>query len=304
MIDFKTTIFPSMPATTHLWTRLTSKRHEDAWIERLRFAGPESLVIKAFPASRTLRLDLYTNHATGKRLVKNFGGTLRPFNMATWTPPSTKRHTPLRIASTLCLYDDRKSFLTDQKKTSPKKQLSLFIPAGMAFGTGEHATTANCLRLLCKIAKTLSSNNWSLLDLGSGSGILALAGELLGAKKILGLDFDKQCVSISKENASANKLPRSRFRHANLLNWKPAGSWNVIAANVYSSVLTTVAPKIVAALAPQGHLILSGILTVEQESILSVFTQLNLKKITVLRRGKWCAIHLQKNIRVRLNEMH
>jgi len=164
----------------------------------------------------------------------------------------------------------------------------------MAFGTGDHATTSSCLRLLSNITKPFSPNKWSLLDLGTGSGVLALAGELLGAQKILGVDFDERCVSIAKENALANQCTRSRFRHADLLQWKPPGTWDLITANIYSSVLTTVAPKIVAALAPYGHLILSGILVVEREEILSIFLPLGLKKMTVLTRGKWCAMHLQK----------
>ena len=284
-----------MPPITHLWTRLTSTRWEDAWIERLRVAGPEALVIKAFPASRALRLQVYTNKSMAARLLKNFGGSVRPFNAATWTPPASTRRIPLRIAGGLRLYNDHKIFLQEQKKTSSSKTQSLFIPAGMAFGTGDHATTNSCLRLLNTIAKSLPVNQWSLLDLGTGSGVLALAGELLGAQKILGIDFDNRCVTIAQENALANQLPRSRFRHADLLRWKLPGTWNVIAANIYSSVLTTVAPKIASALEPQGHLILSGILAVECDEILATFTSLGMEKIAVLTRGKWCAIHLKNN---------
>ncbi|HLB34047.1 MAG: hypothetical protein A3F67_02060 [Verrucomicrobia bacterium RIFCSPHIGHO2_12_FULL_41_10] len=286
-----------MTPITHLWTRLTSRQHEDAWIERLLFAGPEALVIKAFPASRTLRLQVYTDQKTAKCLLKSFGGSVRPFNAASWEPPTNKRRTPLHIAGSLLLYNDQESLLKDQKKAASSKIKSLVIPAGMAFGTGEHATTHSCLRLLCNIAKTCPSSNkahWSLLDLGSGSGILTLAAELLGAQKILGIDFDKRCVSIAQKNALLNNLARSHFRHADLLCWNPPGIWNVVAANIYSSVLTTVAPKIVAAIAPQGHLILSGILAVEHDEIINVFTQLGLKKTSVIIRGKWCALHLHQ----------
>ncbi|MBX9742842.1 MAG: 50S ribosomal protein L11 methyltransferase [Chthoniobacterales bacterium] len=277
---------------THLWSRLTTTRWEDAWRERLQFAGPEFLVLKAFPASRTLRLDVYTNKATAQKLLKNFGGSVRPFNAATWTPPASKNKHPRHIGTTLLLYNDEKSFLQDCQKTSSKKRL--YIPAGMAFGTGDHATTSNCLRLLENIQKLLPPKKWSLLDLGTGSGILALAGASLGAKKILGIDFDQQCVSIAQENALRNNLSHIRFRHANLLHWTPPGTWDVVTANIYSSVLSTAAAKIVNSINTPGHLILSGILVVERTVILDIFMTLGMKEITYFQRGKWCALLLQK----------
>lgn len=283
-----------MQPVTHLWTRLTSARWEDAWIERLRFAGEENLVIKAFPASRTLRLDVYTTKTISKKLVESFGGSVRPFNMASWKPPQTARQKPLCIAGSLRLHNDRSVFLADKNKSSTRKSYPLLIPADMAFGTGEHATTNTCLRLLSATAKTFTPNTWSLLDLGTGSGILALAGELLGAKKILGIDFDPRCISIAKENTTANSLSLARFRHADILRWKPPGRWNVVLANIYSSVLSSVAPKIVNSIADDGHLILSGILAVEEKELINIFENLGMKKERAIIRGKWCAIHFKK----------
>ncbi len=278
---------------THLWSRLTTARWEDAWVERLRCAGPEALVIKAFPASQTLRLQVYTTKSMASRLQKVFGGSVRPFNMSTWTPPPSTRKAPIKIAGCLRVYNDRKNFFQDQKKIPLQKSHALFIPAGMAFGTGDHATTHSCLRLLAKITTTLTAP-WSLLDLGTGSGVLALAGEFLGAEKILGIDFDENCVRIAKENAEANNLFLSQFQHADILKWKPPGKWNVVAANIYSSVLTTVAPKIVAAIKADGSLILSGLLAVEHSQIETIFIGLGMKKIGAITRGKWCALHFQK----------
>ncbi len=277
-----------MSSTTHLWTRLTSARHEDAWVERLRFAGPESLVVKVFPASRTLRLQVYTTHQMAKKLMKLFGGSIRPFNMATWTPPETKRSLPLRIVGGLRLHNDRKTFLEDQQK---EKGYPLLVPADMAFGTGEHATTSSCLRLLSGVATMLRGQPWSLLDLGAGSGILALAGELLGAKKILGVDNDQRCITVAKKNAVANKLMCTEFCHADLLRWKISGTWNLVVANIYSSVLTTVAPKIVKAIKPHGHLILSGILKCEVDEITACFANLGMKQERIITRGKWAALY-------------
>jgi ribosomal protein L11 methyltransferase len=277
---------------THLWSRLSSVKWEDAWVERLRFAGEQNLVIKKFPASRSIKLDLYTNASTGKKVKAAFGGTLRSFDAAGWQPPASKIADPLRISGVLRIYRDKKLYAQER---SAGKGLPLLIPSGMAFGTGDHATTARCLQLLVEAVDPLraSGKPWSVLDLGCGSGILALAAETLGAQKVLGCDFDAACVRISKENAQLNKLPRSRFLKADVLHWKAPGSYNIVAANLYSTILTAASPMIVHAIKPNGILILSGTLAVEEKPILKTFASLH--HIKTLKRGKWAAVMMRKD---------
>lgn len=287
-----------MTTITHLWSRLSSEKWEDSWIERLRFAGEQSLVIKKFPASRSIRLDLYTTGATAKKLKSSFGGMIRPFNAAKWQPPASIITDPLRIAGVLRIYREKNLFLKERNTGRGKP---LLIPSGMAFGTGDHATTARCLRLLVEGVKSLGTSNekWSCLDLGCGSGILALAAEILGAKRILGVDFDNRCVRISKENAGLNHLTLSRFLRADVLRWKPRGkaqTYDIVTANLYSTILTTAAPMIVGAVNPGGILILSGILAVEEKATLGSFSALGLKHQKTLKRGKWAALMMVKNI--------
>ena len=281
--------------STHLWSRLSSVKWEDAWVERLRFAGEQNLVIRKFPASRSIRLDLYTDAATAKKVKQAFGGTVRPFDSASWTPPAPQKTSPLRIGGVLRIYGDEERFRKDRVSTKGK---SLFIPSGLAFGTGDHATTARCLQLLVDAAKPLEVKEWSLLDLGCGSGILALAGELLGSKKILGCDFDGRCVKTSKENAVLNGLNRSRFVKADVLRWKPPKSagkpatYDIVAANLYSTILTAAASMIIEAIRPGGVLILSGILSVEEPALKKTFSALRHQQ--TLRRGKWSAMMFRK----------
>lgn len=279
---------------THLWSRISSVKWEDAWIERLRFAGEQNLVIKKFPASRSIRLDLYTGATTAKKLKSAFGGTVRPFDAAGWQPPAPKITDPLRVAGQLRIYRDRELF---KKERATGKGLPLLIPSGMAFGTGEHATTARCLQLLVEAAAPLraTGGKWSMIDLGCGSGILALAAEKLGAGKILGCDFDEACVRISMENALLNKLPLARFLKADVLRWKPPGkkgAYDIVAANLYSTILTAASAMIVEAIKPGGVLILSGILAVEVKTIVDTFS--SLRHVKTLKRGKWAAIMLRK----------
>ncbi len=279
---------------THLWSRISSVKWEDSWIERLRFAGEQNLVIKKFPASRSIRLDLYTGATTAKKLKSAFGGTVRPFDAAGWQPPAPKITDPLRVAGHLRIYRDRELF---KKERATGKGLPLLIPSGMAFGTGDHATTARCLQLLVEAAAPLraAGGKWSMIDLGCGSGILALAAEKLGAGKILGCDFDEACVRISKENALLNKLPLARFLKADVLRWKPPGkkgAHDIVAANLYSTILTAASAMIVEAIKPGGVLILSGILAVEEKTIVDTFS--SLRHVKTLKRGKWAAIMLRK----------
>lgn len=279
---------------TRLWSRISSVKWEDAWIERLRFAGEQNLVIKKFPASRSIRLDLYTDATTAKKLKSAFGGTVRPFDAAGWQPPAPKITDPLRVAGQLRIYRDRELF---RKERATGKGLPLLIPSGMAFGTGDHATTARCLQLLVEAAALLraSGGKWSMIDLGCGSGILALAAEKLGAAKILGCDFDEACVRISRENALLNKLPLARFLKADVLRWKPPGkkgAYDIVAANLYSTILTAASAMIVEAIKPGGVLILSGILAVEEKTIVDTFS--SLRHVKTLKRGKWAAIMLRK----------
>ena len=280
--------------STHLWSRLSSAKWEDAWVERLRFAGEQNLVIKKFPASRSIRLDLYADAQTAQKLQKVFGGTVRPFDIANWTPPAPKKITPLRIGGALRIYGDEACF---RKERSAGRGQALFIPSGLAFGTGDHATTARCLQLLVEAAKPLAEKDWSLLDLGCGSGILALAAELLGARKVLGCDFDARCVKTSKENAELNDLSRARFVKADVLRWKPPGhqvTSDIVAANLYSTILTAASAMIMEAIKPGGVLILSGILAVEEKPILKTFSTLGLRHLKTLKRGKWAAVLLRK----------
>ena len=264
-------------------------------MERLRFAGSQNLVIKKFPASRSIRLDLYTDGATSRILKASFGGTVRPFDAAGWTPPASTIKDPLRIAGKLRVYRDAKLFA--RQGDASGRGRALLIPSGMAFGTGEHATTSRCLQLLVEASTPhrQSPKNWSLLDLGCGSGILALAAEILDAKKILGVDFDPACVRIAKENALKNRLPLTRFRRADVLRWKAASTYDIVTANLYSTILTASSGMISNAVGAGGILILSGILAVEEKSIIGIFTHLGLRHLKTLKRGKWAAVMLRKN---------
>ena len=163
----------------------------------------------------------------------------------------------------------------------------LLVPAGMAFGTGDHDTTATCLRFLADVSDELTGKTWELLDLGAGSGILALAARVLGARKVEASDFDPHAVRTAKENVKLNHLRGVVVKKADVREWTPTRTWEVVAANLFSGLLVEVAPKIVAAVAPGGRLVFSGILRVQEAEVLAAFRKAGLRIDRTVRKGKW-----------------
>ena len=155
----------------------------------------------------------------------------------------------------------------------------------MAFGTGEHATTAMSLRLLERLTRKWK-HGWSLADLGTGSGILALAAKQFGAGRVTGIDIDPRAISIAKANARLNKIENVDFRLGDLRKWNPTGTRDVVAANLYSELLIEILPK----LKPCNWLILSGVLRRQEDKLLRVLRRNNIDIVNVKHRGKWIAL--------------
>jgi ribosomal protein L11 methyltransferase len=161
------------------------------------------------------------------------------------------------------------------------------IEPGMSFGTGQHPTTRSCLRLLDELTAKKPGN---LLDLGCGSGILAIAGAKLGFHPVVAVDNDPVAVRIARENARRNGVGRRvSFRVADLAGLRTARRYDVVVANILAGVLIGNARRISAFLAPGGgsRLVLSGILSTQYAQVRSAYESLGLGEIRRLRDGKW-----------------
>jgi ribosomal protein L11 methyltransferase len=166
-----------------------------------------------------------------------------------------------------------------------KGRSQIFIPPGVAFGTGEHATTAMSLRLLERISRKWTQS-WSLIDLGTGSGILALAAKSLGAGRAIGIDIDPIAISTARANARLNKIHQVEFQVADVRSWRPPGKTDVLTANIFSDLLIRLLPK----LKRSNWVILSGILRREERDVLAAVKRHGFKIVDVRRRGKWIAM--------------
>jgi len=155
----------------------------------------------------------------------------------------------------------------------------------MAFGTGEHATTTMALRLLEKLTRCWK-RDWSLADLGTGSGILPLAAKSFGAGPVVGIDIDPTAISMAESNARLNQIHDVDFRLGDVRKWKSRHKTDLITANLYSYLLIEILPK----LKRSGWLILSGILRSEETEFLQALVRNKIEIISIKRRGKWIAI--------------
>lgn len=275
------------------WTRLSSIKWEDAWVERLRFLGSERVAYITWPDSRALKIEAYCDDATAKRLVKSFGGKATKIAPHIWTGDPQRPRGPLSIRGKLKVFSDEPSW--KEWQASGRSPRGIFIPAGMAFGTGEHATTATCLRLLADLAPELPEG-FSAFDLGTGSGILAIGAEALGAGLVEAVDYDPAAVRIAKQNARANRCRRSTYSQADVLQLNAKKPFDLTMANLFSDVLISASPRIARATKKNGWLIFSGVLRKQAAEVSAALQKAGFSEPRIIPRGKWCAGICQKTL--------
>jgi len=184
---------------------------------------------------------------------------------------------------------------------------TLLIPACAAFGTGEHVTTAMALRMLERLTRKSVARGaqcgtrgperspdkeFSLLDLGTGSGILALAAARFGAKRIIAIDNDPTAIATAKENGRRNKIEQVDFRVADVRRWKFSARTDIITANLFSELLIEILPKLKCA----EWLILSGVLREQEAQLLRALNRHGISVVETRRRGKWIALLARRHI--------
>ncbi len=233
--------------------------------------------------------------AAGQELQRSLGGELEPFEERDWLEESLTRYENQfhEISARLVVsLDARPAFLDDLASRFPDRVV-LASPPLLAFGTGEHPTTAACLRWIDEFAAERESNTWRMLDLGSGSGLLALAAVRLGAASALGLENDERALRVAIEHRETHGVHPDQlgFELQDVLAWKPADTrYDLIAANLFSDLLTAVLPKLPALLAADGTLLLSGILTNQAPVVLETAKNAGFSLAERRDDGKWVSL--------------
>ena len=176
----------------------------------------------------------------------------------------------------------------------PDGVIPICIEAGLAFGTGHHETTALCLAVLSDLAKRRHYDN--VLDLGCGTGLLAIGAAKLWRQKVTASDIDPVAVAVTRENAVANgvgplvsALVADGPTHPALFDLAP---FDLIMANILAGPLTRLAPQVAEISAKGGTLVLSGLLHWQENQVLSYYRALGLTLKHTRRDGSWSALVL------------
>jgi ribosomal protein L11 methyltransferase len=169
----------------------------------------------------------------------------------------------------------------------------------LSFGTGQHPTTSFCLSQIVVATPRRRPNcdegvaaTKSFLDIGTGSGILAIAAAKLGFAPVHAFDFDPEAVRVAKANARKNRVDACcKITRADItkLPLKPAGQYDLVCANLISNLLIAERRRIVNRLKPDGTLVLAGILAVEFGEVQAAFEKLELKLTAKRVENEWCS---------------
>ncbi|MBP7949107.1 MAG: 50S ribosomal protein L11 methyltransferase [Verrucomicrobiales bacterium] len=271
-----------------VWSKLSSAKWEDAWEERFHAATNTALVINRLPGGQRIRVEVYCHRReNADAMQRMFGGSIRELKQQNWAALSARSLKPLHVRGRLII-THTDAAAARERRLHPDR-IVLCIPGELAFGTGEHATTASCLRLLVDFsAKTTGS--WEVLDLGCGTGILALAARALGASRVDACDFDPAAVRVAKKNAAANGIQKVRIFRQDVTRWTPQRQYDIVLANIFHDVLTFSFPAITAAVKPGGRVVVSGILKEQAESVLAAGRAAGVGFDAPLQRGKWVTL--------------
>ncbi|MEM5495309.1 50S ribosomal protein L11 methyltransferase [Hoeflea sp. AS16] len=178
--------------------------------------------------------------------------------------------------------------------------LAIELEAGQAFGTGHHGTTAGCLEMIESVMRASPGSSAGVspvLDLGTGSGVLAIAAAMLGPVRVLATDIDPVATRVARDNVRHNhRTAQIRCVTATGFHstaFREEGPFGLIIANILARPLMRMAPDIKRHLAPGGSVILSGILASQRWQVLAAFNGQGMRHVQTLWRNGWVTLHLK-----------
>ncbi len=220
-----------------------------------------------FPKDRTWggsrrKIQIYF-HALRKLQKKSPHFRSHVIHQENWAEAWKSNFKPLRISSRIVVKPPWESFHAQER------DLVIEIDPGMAFGTGTHPSTQMCLQALEELIPPFP-RRLSVLDVGTGSGILAIAARMLGAKKVLGVDIDPLAVAAARQNAARNRIREGLDFHLGSLDGMRR-TFDMVVANLLPQEILPLAPFLAGRTSSRGLLIISGFLRKQRREIASAF---------------------------------
>jgi ribosomal protein L11 methyltransferase len=221
---------------------------------------------------------------------------VKAINAEDWANNWKKYFKPVRIGSRLVIKP------TWEEYSPEPGDLVLQLDPGMAFGTGSHPTTKMCLEVLESIF--LAEGAFlglapappdTVLDVGTGSGVLSIAAAKLGAEQVVAIDIDADAVAVAEENTDLNGC-LAVVRLSTTPLHEVEGSFQLVLANILAEELVRLAGHLAAKVAPSGFLVLSGILSEKEAFVLEGFSHYGLKVAEIRCEGEWSCIALHKEL--------
>lgn len=269
-----------------VWSKLSGARWADAWEER--FYGNPNAVLTLLKGGKSVRVEVYCgSEAEGEVIRREFGGSVRFLARETWAVPRHQEKAPLLIRDRIVITQDERKATRQALEGKYPGRAVIAIPPEMAFGTGDHPTTATCLRFLADEARRRDGTEWRILDLGCGSGVLVMVGRLLGAVEGVAVDYDPQAVEVTRGNLERNGVDGVEVLEADVLRWTTRRSYEVVAANLFAGVLRGALGRMERWLKGGGRVILSGILWDQWEDTREAAEAAGFEVLEHRRKGKW-----------------
>ena len=280
--------------TVYRWSKFIAEDRLDEWEHRFISEEISYVVEKSVKRSRWVLSVYTTTEDEAEKLLFRFGGSVDPLAPAQWQPSQgSGEEMLLRVRDSILVTGSENPAVIDRLAGESPGRIVLSFPPQLAFGTGGHPTTAGCLRFLADFAKTRRGRPWSVLDLGCGSGILAIAAAKLGATRVVAVENDGMALIYARENAVrhgvADLIDFVEGDAVALMEAETEHPYDLIAANLFSDLLEVLFPRFPAHLAADGELIVSGFLATQADSVSRQAAAAGLPIAATVRRGKWMA---------------
>ncbi len=225
--------------------------------------------------------------ANNEQAAQNFPLHIQPLDNQDWKTAWKAFFHPIRIGERLWI-----SPSWEEVEAEPGAAVVRIDP-GMAFGTGGHETTSLVLQRLEELARE-NALPQNLLDVGTGSGVLSIAAAKLGVPEIVAIDNDPECERVTVENLELNEVSRNTIQVSLTPLAQVAGPFDFVIANIISSVLLRLKEDLVRVVAPGGRLLLSGILTDDEQDVQQAFEEHGLKAELTRHKGEWSLIQFRR----------